>query len=226
MTGTKVITQALVERSQITMVTMVVINRVTDLEKELIDGEEAVVLTIRALLAVTLQPLPQIPTPVSIITTTLELPLVPVARIPNRPTMAADTGSSKWYFQSFSVSPSLFSLPVLSMPSFPRSSSARVRQRYALARRATGVNESCHFNSQHLYYSSDILVSRVNVELASSAQLRILAHLYRVCKRFVCFSRDANRTSSNSNLGSGSDSRTNCSRVYSMCQFPYRYDSV
>lgn len=111
---------------------------------------------------------------------------------------------------SFSVSPTLFPLPVLSMPSSPKSSSARVRQRYALARRATVLMNHAISTLSNLYSSSDIPVSRVNVELASSAQLRILAHLYRVCKRFVCFSREANRTSSNSNTGSGSDGRTNC----------------
>jgi hypothetical protein len=109
------------------------------------------------------------------------------------------------------VSPTLFPLPVLSMPSSPKSSSARVRQRYALARCATMLVYHSVSTLNHLYGSSDIPVSSVSVELASSAQLRILAHLYRVCKRFVCFSREANRTSSNSNTGSGSDGRNNCS---------------
>ena len=45
------------------------------------------------------------------------------------------------------------------------------------------------------------------MEQASSAQLRILAHLYRSCKSFVSFSRDDHRTSLGSGRGSGSEGR-------------------
>jgi hypothetical protein len=110
-----------------------------------------------------------------------------------------------------SMSPSLFPLPVLTLPSKPKSSSARVRQRYAIARYSSFLVNHSISTLNRLYCSSSFPASSVNVESASSSQLRILAHLYRVCKRFVCFSCDSSRTASYSNTGSGSDKNTSCS---------------
>lgn len=103
--------------------------------------------------------------------------------------------------------PSLFPLPFLRQPLNSKSSSARVRLRYKLACAATTLANGAVTTLNQLYYPNSFPASRVCVTPASSAQLRILARLYRLCKRFVCSSRRASRTSSDSGRGGSSGGR-------------------